>query len=58
MKMEKKKNKFLSNKGFVIFSILALLIVLMAIFAPALCGGRSPTAGSERIAGSSGRRLT
>ena len=46
MKMEKKKNKFLSNKGFVIFSILALLIVLMAIFAPAICGDRSPTAGS------------
>ena len=50
MKMEKKKNKFLSNKGFVIFSILAILIVLVAIFAPLLSGGRSPTAGSLKDA--------
>ena len=50
MKMEKKKNKFLSNKGFVIFSILAILIVLAAIFAPLLSGGRSPTAGSLKDA--------
>jgi len=44
--MEKKKNKFLSNRGFVIFSILALLIVLAAVLAPVLCGSHSPTAGS------------
>ena len=50
MQMEKKKNKFLSNKGFVIFSILAILIVLMAICAPLLSGGRSPTAGSLKDA--------
>ena len=50
MQMEKKKNKFLSNKGFVIFSILAILIVLMAICAPLLSGARSPTAGSLKDA--------
>ena len=46
MRMEKKKNKFLSNKGFMIFAVLALLIVLMAICAPLLTGGRSPTDGN------------
>ena len=44
--MDKKKNKFLSNKGFVLFGILALIIVLVAVFAPVLAGGIDPTAGS------------
>ena len=43
--MDTKKNKFLSNKGFVLFSILALIVVLVAIFAPVLSGGVDPTAG-------------
>ena len=43
--MEKKKNKFLSNTGFMIFAILALLIVLAAICAPLLAGGVDPTEG-------------
>ena len=49
--MEKKKNKFLSNTGFMIFAVLALLIVLVAIFAPLLTGGVDPTEGelSESI---------
>ena len=44
--MDTKKNKFLSNKGFVLFSILALIVVLVAIFAPVLSGGVDPTAGN------------
>jgi ABC-type dipeptide/oligopeptide/nickel transport system permease subunit len=44
--MDKKKNKFLSNKGFVLFGILALIIILIAIFAPVLAHGIDPTAGS------------
>ena len=43
--MEKKKNKFLSNKVFVIFGILAVLIILTAVFAPQICGDVDPTAG-------------
>ena len=43
--MEKKKNKFLSNKIFVIFGIFAILICLVAIFAPQICGDVDPTAG-------------
>ena len=43
--MEKKKNKFLSNKIFVIFGILAILICLMAVLAPQICGDVDPTAG-------------
>ena len=43
--MEKKKNKFLSNKGFMIFAILALLIILASICAPLLCQGVDPTDG-------------
>ena len=50
MGMEKKKNKFLSNKGFVFFSILAILIIMVAICAPILTGGRSPTAGNLKDA--------
>ena len=48
--MEKKKNKFLSNKGFMLFAILALIILLMAVCAPLLTGGRSPTAGNLKEA--------
>ena len=43
--MEKKKNKFLSNKGFMIFAVLALLIVLASICAPLICHGVDPTEG-------------
>ena len=43
--MEKKKNKFLSNKIFVIFGIFAILICLVAVFAPQICGDVDPTAG-------------
>ena len=44
------KNKFLSNKGFVFFGILAIIIVLVAIFAPVLSGGIDPTAGELKDA--------
>ena len=44
--MEKKKNKFLSNKIFVIFGILAILICLVAVFAPQICGDVDPTKGN------------
>ena len=44
--MEKKKNKFLSNKVFVIFGILAILICLVAVFAPQICGDVDPAAGN------------
>ena len=43
--MEKKKNKFLSNKGFMIFAVLALLIILASICAPLICHGVDPTEG-------------
>ena len=43
--MEKKKNKFLSNKGFMIFAVLALLIVLASICAPLICHGVDPAEG-------------
>ena len=43
--MEKKKNKFLSNKVFVFFAVLAILICLVAVFAPQICGDVDPTAG-------------
>lgn len=42
----KKKNFFLKNISFTIFGILALLIILAAIFAPAVTGGVSPTEGN------------
>ncbi len=53
--MEKKKNKFLSNKGFMIFAALALLIIVASICAPVICGGVDPTAGelSDSIMGPS-----
>ncbi len=43
--MERKKNKFLSNTGFMIFAVLALLIILASICAPLICHGVDPTAG-------------
>ena len=42
----KKKNRFLQNKTFVVFSILALCIILAAIFAPVITGGVDPLKGS------------
>ena len=41
----KKKNIFLKNKTFVLFGILAILIILAAVFAPVVSGGVDPTAG-------------
>ena len=42
----KKKNRFLQNKTFVVFSILALCIIFAAIFAPVVTGGVDPLKGS------------
>ena len=42
----KKNNRFLQNKTFVVFSILALCIILAAIFAPVVTGGVDPLKGS------------
>ncbi|MBO6211232.1 MAG: ABC transporter permease [Schwartzia sp.] len=44
------KNKFLSNRGFVLFSVLAIIIILIAVFAPVLSGGIDPTAGDLKDA--------
>ena len=44
------KKKFLSNRGFVLFSVLAIIIILIAVFAPVLSGGVDPTAGDLRDA--------
>ncbi|MBQ9155740.1 MAG: ABC transporter permease [Eubacterium sp.] len=41
----KKQNFFLRYKTFTIFSILAVILVLAAIFAPVVSGGVDPTAG-------------
>ena len=41
----KKQNFFLKNKTFTIFGILAILIVLAAVFAPVVSGGIDPTKG-------------
>lgn len=41
----KKQNIFLKNKTFTIFAVLALLIILAAIFAPVVSRGVDPTAG-------------
>ncbi len=41
----KKENFFMKNKTFTIFGILAILIVLAAVFAPVITGGVSPTEG-------------
>ena len=42
----KNKNFFRKNLSFTIFGILAVLIVLAAIFAPIVTGGVDPTAGT------------
>ena len=42
----KKKNFFLAHKQFTFFLILALLIILGAIFAPVVTGGADPLNGS------------
>lgn len=42
----KKKNRFLQNKTFVVFSVLALCIIFAAIFAPVITGGVDPLKGS------------
>ncbi len=42
----KKQNFFLKNKAFTFFSLLAVLIVLAAVFAPQVTGGVDPTAGN------------
>ena len=44
--MEKKKNFFLRYKQFTFFGILAILLILMAIFAPVVTRGVDPTKGS------------
>ncbi len=46
-----KKNIFLKNKTFMIFGILAILIILAAVFAPIVSGGIDPNVGdlSEAI---------
>ena len=44
------RKKFLSNRGFVLFSVLAIIIILIAVFAPVLSGGIDPTAGDLRDA--------
>ncbi|MBR0409413.1 MAG: ABC transporter permease [Eubacterium sp.] len=41
----KKQNFFMKNKTFTIFGILAILIVLAAVFAPVVSGGVDPTEG-------------
>ena len=42
----KKKNRFLANKTFVVFSILAVWIILTAVFAPVVTRGVDPLKGS------------
>ena len=42
----KKKNRFLANKTFVVFSILAVCIILTAVFAPVVTRGADPLKGS------------
>ncbi|MBR6951341.1 MAG: ABC transporter permease [Oscillospiraceae bacterium] len=43
--MDKKKSFFRRNIGFTVFAILAVIVILVAIFAPVICGDRSPTSG-------------
>ena len=54
-----KKNFFLKNKTFTFFGILAILIILAAIFAPIVSGGIDPTVGdlSEAIQAPSANHL-
>ena len=42
----KKKNFFLQYPGFTVFAILGLVLILIAIFAPVVCGGVDPTEGN------------
>ena len=42
----KKKNRYLANKTFVVFSILAVCIILAAVFAPVVTRGVDPLKGS------------
>ena len=42
----KRKNRFLANKTFVVFSILALCIILTEVFAPVVTRGVDPLKGS------------
>lgn len=42
----KRKNRFLQNKTFVVFSVLALCIIFAAILAPVITGGVDPLKGS------------
>ena len=42
----KKKNRFLANKTFVVFSILAVCIILTAVFAPVVTRGVDPLKGA------------
>ncbi len=44
--MTKKKNFFAEHKQFTVFLILAVLIILAAVFAPVITGGVDPTAGN------------
>lgn len=46
----KKKNFFMTHKTFCIFGILAILLILMAIFAPVVTGGVDPATGSLKDA--------
>ena len=46
----KKKNFFATHKTFCIFLILAVLLILMAIFAPVVTGGADPANGSLKDA--------
>lgn len=41
----KKKNVFLKNKTFLIFGFFAILIFIVAVFAPVFSGGIDPTEG-------------
>lgn len=45
-RLEKKTNFFLAHKTFTIFGTLAIILVLVAIFAPIVSGGIDPTEGS------------
>ncbi len=41
----KKKNFFMRNKTFTVFGVLAILIILTAVFAPVVTGGVNPAEG-------------
>ena len=43
----KKKNILLRYPSFTIFAVLAVLVILVSVFAPVICGDRSPTAGTK-----------